>query len=98
MASRGCIAFQVTRCDGKRVEHKTALGLVTTIVNSRKTHGQKSTGNVTENTQTNINPLGGKPKTYRQLCQHYIENELQEDQSENHREGIHNHRDVQADY
>ena len=27
-------------------------------------------------------PFRGNPKTYGQLCQHYIENELQEDQSD----------------
>jgi integrase len=74
--------FQVTRCDGKRVEHKTALGLVTTIGELEKDAWAEVDRQRLREHANQHQPFRGKPKTYRQLCQHYIENELQEDQSE----------------
>lgn len=74
--------FQVTRSDGKRVEHKAALGSVSNI-GSKETDAWREVDRL--RLRENINrhqPFRGKPKTYGQLCQHYMQNELQEDQSE----------------
>jgi integrase len=74
--------FQVTRSDGKRVEHKVALGSVSNM-GSKETDAWREVDRL--RLRENINqhqPFRGKPRTYGQLCQHYMQNELQEDQSE----------------
>src|SRR5579859_3581783 len=74
--------FQVTRSDGKRVEHKVALGSVSNM-GSKETDAWREVDRL--RLRENINqhqPFRGKPRTYGQLCRHYMQNELQEDQSE----------------
>ena len=74
--------FQITRSDGKRVEHKASLGLVQTIGPKEKdAWGEVDRQRFRENANQ-YQPFRGNPTTYGQLCQHYIQNELQEDQSE----------------
>ena len=74
--------FQVTRSDGNRVEHKKALGLVTSIGPKEKDAWQEVDRQRLRQIANELQPLRGKPTTFAQLCQHYIQNELQEDQSE----------------
>jgi hypothetical protein len=73
--------FYATRSDGKRVEHKTALGLVSKIGPTEKDAWQEVDRQRLRDNANQNQPFRGKPTTYRQLCQHYMENELQEDQS-----------------
>jgi integrase len=73
--------FQVTRSDGKRVEHKTALGLVKNIGSNEKDALLEVDRQRLRENANQHQPSRGKPKTYGQLCQHYMENELQQDQS-----------------
>jgi hypothetical protein len=83
--------FQVTRSDGKRVEHKTLLGLVRDVGPSNKDAWQEvDRQRLRENANQN-QPFRGYPTTYRQLCQHYIQNELQEDQAEATIENLRGH-------
>ena len=74
--------FQVTRSDGKRVEHKTVLGLVSQLGPKECDAWQEVDRQRFRENANQQRPFRGKPKTYAQLCQHYIDNELQEDQSE----------------
>src|SRR5947209_14285853 len=74
--------FQVTRSDGKRVEHKTALGLVINVGSQERNAWQEVDRQRLRDNVNQHQPFRGKPKTYGQLCQHYMQNELQEDQSE----------------
>jgi integrase len=74
--------FQVTRSDGKRVEHKRPLGPVSRIGPGEKDAWQEVDRQRLRETANEFQPFRGKPTTLAQLCQHYIENELQEDQSE----------------
>jgi integrase len=73
--------FYATRSDGKRVEHKTALGLVSKIGPTEKHAWQEVDRQRLRDNANQNQPFRGKPRTFRQLCQHYMENELQEDQS-----------------
>jgi integrase len=74
--------FQVTRSDGKRVEHKRPLGLVSRIGLAKRRDWQEVDRQRLRETANEVQPFRGKPQTIAQLCQHYTENELQEDQSE----------------
>jgi integrase len=74
--------FQVTRSDGKRVENKRPLGLVNRIGLGKKQAWQEVDRQRLRETANGVQPFRGKPQTIGQLCQHYIEKELQEDQSE----------------
>jgi integrase len=74
--------FQVTRSDGKRVEHKTGLGLVRDVGSSEKDAWQEVDRQRLRENANQYQPFRGNPTTYGQLCQHYVKNELQEDQSE----------------
>jgi hypothetical protein len=74
--------FQVTRSDGRRVEHKTLLGLVRVVGPSDKDAWQEVDRQRLRENANRYQPFRGNPTTYGQLCQHYIQNELQEDQSE----------------
>src|SRR5258708_38694050 len=74
--------FQVTRSDGKRVEHKTTLGLVSNIGSKEKDGWQEVDRQRLRENVNQHQPFRGKPKTLGQLCQHYMQNELQKDQSE----------------
>jgi Phage integrase, N-terminal SAM-like domain len=73
--------FYVTRSDGKRVEHKASLGLVNKIGATEKHAWQEVDRQRLRDNANKSQPFRGKPTTFRQLCQHYMENELQEDQS-----------------
>jgi integrase len=73
--------FYATRFDGKRVERKTTLGLVDKIgEGERDAWREVDRQRLRENANQN-QPFRGKPTSFGQLCQHYMENELQEDQS-----------------
>lgn len=74
--------FQVTRSDGNRVEHKRALGLVGDIGPMEKDAWQEVDRQRLREIANELQPFRGKPTTFAQLCQHYIQNELQDDQSE----------------
>jgi len=74
--------FQVTRSDGKRVEHKRRLGLVSDVGATEKHAWQEVDRQHLRELANELQPFRGKPTTFAQLCQHYIENELQDDQSE----------------
>ena len=74
--------FQVTRSDGKRVEHKTAVGLVRDVGPSENDAWREVDRQRLRENANQYQPFRGNPTTYGQLCQHYIQNELQEDQSE----------------
>src|SRR6185312_11319693 len=74
--------FQITRSDGKRVEHTVALGLVKRVGLKDKNAWEEIDRQHLRETVNQLQPFKGTPRTYGQLCQHYIENELMEDQSE----------------
>ena len=74
--------YQVTRSDGKRVEHKRRLGLVSRVGLGKKQAWQEVDRQRLRETANEGQPFRGKPQTIAHLCQHYIENELQDDQSE----------------
>ena len=74
--------YQVTRSDGKRVEHKRRLGLVSRVGLGKKQAWQEVDRQRLRETANERQPFRGKPQTIAHLCQHYIENELQDDQSE----------------
>ena len=74
--------FQVTRSDGKRVEHTSALGLVKDIGTKKKDAWDGVDRQHLRETVNQLQPFKGTPRTYGQLCQHYMETELMEDQFE----------------
>ncbi len=74
--------FQVTRSDGKRVEHTAAVGIVKKIGTIEKNAWIEVDRQRLRETVNQFQPFRGTPRTYGQLCQHYIANELMEDQSE----------------
>lgn len=75
--------FQVTRADGKRVEHTIPIGLVSRIGDQEKDAWDEVDRQRLRETVNQFElPFEGKPRTYGQLCQHYMANELMEDQSE----------------
>jgi integrase len=74
--------FYVTRFDGKRVEHKTALGLVQEIGADESAAWREVDRQRLRENANQTQPFRGKPRTFAQLAQHYVEHELQEDQSE----------------
>jgi integrase len=74
--------YYVTRFDGKRVEHKTPLGLVREIGSEESAAWREVNRQRFRENANKTQPFRGKPKTLGQLVQHYTEHELQEDQSE----------------
>ncbi len=74
--------FQVTRSDGKRVEHKTSVGLVRDVGPSEKDAWQEVDRQRLRANANQYQTFRGNPTTYGQLCEHYMQNELQDDQSE----------------
>jgi hypothetical protein len=74
--------YYVTRFDGKRVEHKTGLGLVKEIGSEESAAWREVDRQRFRENANKTQPFRGKPRTFGQLAQHYIEHELQEDQSE----------------
>ena len=74
--------YYVTRSDGKRVEHKTAMGLVKAIGTEESAAWREVDRQRLRENANKTKPFRGKPRTFSELAQHYIEHELQEDQSE----------------
>ncbi len=75
--------FQITRADGKRVEHTMPIGLVSQVGDKEKDAWDEVDRQHFRETVNQFDlPFAGKPRTYGQLCQHYIATELMEDQSE----------------
>jgi integrase len=71
--------------DGKRVEHTTAIGLVKDIGSTAAEAFREVDRQKLRETINQLQPFAGKPRTYGQLCQDYIENELRIDQSQSAR-------------
>jgi integrase len=64
------------------MEHKVALGLASHVGAKEKDAWREVDRQHLRKEINQQKPFRGKPKTYGQLCQHYMLNELQEDQSE----------------
>ena len=74
--------YYVTRSDGKRVEHKASLGLVKEIGSDESAAWREVDRQRLRENANQIKPFRGKLRTFGHLAQHYIEHELQADQSE----------------
>jgi hypothetical protein len=74
--------YYVTRFVGKRVEHKTPVGLVSAIGSDESSAWREVDRQRLREAANQLQPFRGRPRTFGQLAQHYIEHELQEDQSE----------------
>ncbi len=75
------LRYYTTRADGKRVEHTTTIGLVKDIGPKKADASRETDRQKLRETINQLQPFQGRPRTYGQLCQHYIENELRIDQS-----------------
>ena len=74
------LRYYATRSDGKRVERTTAIGLVQDIGPSPADASREVDRQNLRETINQLQPFQGKPRTFGQLCQEYIENELRIDQ------------------
>lgn len=79
------LRYYATRSDGKRVERTTAVGLVKDIGSSPADASREVDRQNLRETINQLQPFEGKPRTFGQLCQDYIENELRIDQTESAR-------------
>ena len=79
------LRYYATRSDGKRVERTTAIGLVKDIGPTPADASREVDRQKLRETINQLQPFQGKPRTFGQLCQDYIENELRIDQSESAR-------------
>jgi len=79
------LRYYATRSDGKRVERTVPIGLVEDIGSCRADAWREVERQKLRETINLLQPFRGTPRTYGQLCQHYIENELRIDQSESAR-------------
>jgi integrase len=79
------LRYYVTRSDGKRVEHKVPVGLVRDIGPTEADASREVDRQHLRETINQLQPFQGRPRTFGQLCQHYIENELRIDQEESAR-------------
>ena len=79
------LRYYATRSDGKRVERTTAIGLVKDIGPSPADASREVDRQKLRETINQLQPFQGTPRTFGQLCQDYIENELSIDQSESAR-------------
>jgi len=79
------LRYYATRSDGKRVERTTAIGLVRDIGPSLADASREVDRQKLRETINQFQPFQGTPRTFGQLCQDYIENELRIDQSESAR-------------
>ena len=79
------LRYYATRSDGKRVERTTAIGLVKDIGPSPADASREVDRQKLRETINQLQPFQGTPRTFGQLCQDYIENELRIDQSESAR-------------
>ena len=75
------LRYYTTRADGKRVEHTVAIGLVKDIGPNKADASREVDRQKLRETINQLQPFRGKPRTFGQLCQHYIENELRIDQA-----------------
>jgi integrase len=75
------LRYYKTRADGKRVEHTVTVGLVKNIGPKKADASREADRQKLRETINQLQPFQGKPRTFGQLCQHYIENELRIDQS-----------------
>src|SRR5438270_10819077 len=74
--------LQITRSDGKRVEHKTVLGLVSDIGPSEKDAWQEVERQRLREEANQYQPFRGNSRRYGQIVKRYIQIVLQEDRSE----------------
>jgi len=79
------LRYYVTRADGKRVEHKALVGLVKDIGSFKADASREVDRQKLRETINQLQPFQRRPRTFGQLCQHYIENELRIDQEESAR-------------
>ena len=79
------LRYYATRSDGKRVERTTSVGLVKDIGSSPADASREVDRQKLRETINQLQPFEGKPRTFGQLCQDYIENELRIDQTESAR-------------
>ena len=79
------LRYYATRSDGKRVERTTAVGLVKDIGPSPADASREVDRQKLRETINQLQPFEGTPRTFGQLCQDYIENELRIDQAESAR-------------
>lgn len=79
------LRYYTTRADGKRVEHMVGIGLVKDIGPKKADASRETDRQKLRETINQLQPFQGKPRTFGQLCQHYIENELRIDQSKSAR-------------
>src|SRR5436309_14643664 len=79
------LRYYATRSDGKRVERTSGIGLVQDIGTSAADAYREVDRQNLRETINQLQPFQGKPRTFGQLCQEYIENELRIDQSESAR-------------
>ncbi len=79
------LRYYATRSDGKRVERTIPIGLVKDIGSSPADASREVDRQKLRETINQLHPFQGKPRTFGQLCQDYIENELRIDQSESAR-------------
>jgi len=90
--------FQVTRSDGKRVEHKTVLSLVRDVGPSEKDAWQEVDRQRLRENANQYQPFPWEPKDVRAaLSALHPKRVAGRSVRGNHREGIHNRRDLQAD-
>jgi hypothetical protein len=74
-----------TRADGKRVEHTVVIGLVKDIGPKKADASREADRQKLREAINQLQPFQGTPRTFGQLCQHYIDNELRIDQSKSAR-------------
>ncbi len=79
------LRYYATRSDGKRVEHMVAIGLVKDIGPKQADASREVDRQKLRETINQLQPFQGTPRTFGQLCQDYIENELRIDQSKSAR-------------
>jgi integrase len=79
------LRYYATRSDGKRVERTIPIGLVEEIGPNRADASREVDRQKLRETINQLQPFQGKPTTFGQLCQDYIQNELRIDQSESAR-------------
>lgn len=75
------LRYYTTRADGKRVEHMITIGLVKDIGPKKSDASREADRQKVRETINQLQPFQGKPRTFGQLCKHYIENELRIDQA-----------------
>ena len=66
------LRYYTTRADGKRVEHTVAIGLVKDIGPKKADASREADRQKLRETINQLQPFRGKPRTFGQLCQHYI--------------------------